>query len=99
MASTLNLSATEDGRYSLEGVMDFHTVEDTLSKSRKLIDFNGKIEIDLQGISDTNSAGLALLIEWKSIAKQKGGSVKFSNIPDGIHRLATVCDIESLLVE
>ena len=43
--------------------------------------------IDLSGVTSSDSAGLALLIEWLSVAQAAGRSLKFENIPLQLHQL------------
>ncbi len=91
------ISRTDEQNYSIAGVLNFDTVPEILKKSDTLIPSSKDISIDLGQVSDANSAGMALLIEWKSLALSKGYDVTFLNIPVQISRLAEVCKIEKLI--
>ncbi len=92
-----SLENTGENNYQLGGVLDFHTVPSALEDSRKLFKPGATIDIDLSRVSKANSAAMALLIEWKSIARDVGSTVRFLQIPSQIKRLAEVCRVEELL--
>lgn len=52
-------------------------------------------EVDLAGVSDIDSCGLALLIGFKRDAAQR--HVTFLNVPENLRALATLYGVESLL--
>ena len=54
--------------------------------------------IDLSSVSESDSAGLALLIEWLSVAKQAKRALRYENIPEQIQELARLSDVEPLLL-
>jgi phospholipid transport system transporter-binding protein len=54
--------------------------------------------IDLSGVKDSDSSGLALLIEWLSIARAASKSLRYENIPVQLHQLARLSDVEELLM-
>jgi phospholipid transport system transporter-binding protein len=54
--------------------------------------------IDLAGVTASDSAGLALLIEWLSVAKGAGRALRFENIPSQLQQLARLSEVEELLV-
>jgi len=51
----------------------------------------------LSGVNDSDSSGLALLIEWLSVAKAGSRSLKYENIPAQLHQLARLSEVEELL--
>jgi phospholipid transport system transporter-binding protein len=52
--------------------------------------------IDLAGVTDSDSSGLALLIEWLSVAKGAGRSLRYENMPAQLHQLAGLSEVEGL---
>jgi len=58
---------------------------------------NASLTIDLDGVSDSNSAGLALMIEWLAIGRSAGNEVSFVRVPDGLMQLAGVCQVDGLI--
>lgn len=92
-----SIKSGDNGHYDLAGVLDFETVPALLKETESWFQSGGAISIDLNEVSQANSAGMAILIEWKSLANQYGGSVSFQNIPSTIEHLAAVCKVEELL--
>lgn len=86
-----------DGRCSLDGVLDFNTTRVALDSLRSAIEQQPKVEIDLGSISSANSAGLALLVECQALAALHQHQVHFSNIPEGLLQLASVCEVKGLI--
>ncbi len=54
--------------------------------------------IDLAGVTASDSAGLALLIEWLRVAKAASRSLRFENIPSQLQQLARLSEVEELLL-
>jgi phospholipid transport system transporter-binding protein len=52
--------------------------------------------IDLAGVTDSDSSGLALLIEWLSVAKAAQRSLRYENMPAQLHQLAGLSEVEGL---
>lgn len=86
------------GRVSLAGSIDFDNARRALADVSACIADQRELTIDLGGIERSNSAGLALMIDWLAQARQRGHVVHFDNVPDGLGQLARVCQVESLLV-
>jgi phospholipid transport system transporter-binding protein len=57
----------------------------------------GRVEIDCRGITSTDSAGLAVLLEWLSVARRAGRSLRYTQLPEGLAALARISDVEDLL--
>jgi phospholipid transport system transporter-binding protein len=51
--------------------------------------------IDLAGVTRADSAGLALLIAWRS--ERRPAAVSIANVPQSLRALARLTDAESLL--
>jgi phospholipid transport system transporter-binding protein len=85
------------GRFELSGDMSFDTAEQILQASEKLFRRQAKIEIDLGGVQRTDSAGLALLLEWTGRAHQSGTEMRFVAIPDKVRAIAVTAEVQHLL--
>ena len=77
--------------------MHFTTVTALLLSGTDAIENGRAAVIDLSGVSDSDSSGLALLIEWLSIARAGRRSLRYENIPVQLHQLARLSDVEELL--
>jgi phospholipid transport system transporter-binding protein len=88
----------QDGdRSRVNGVLHFTSVTALLKSGIEAIGNGRAAVIDLSGVSDSDSAGLALLIEWLSIAKAGNRSLRYENIPAQLHQLARLSDVDELL--
>ena len=57
------------GKFKIDGAFGYSTVADLLAKSKDLFADYSVIEIDLSGVTQSDSAGLALLLEWVNWSK------------------------------
>jgi phospholipid transport system transporter-binding protein len=87
----------EGERSRVVGVMHFTTVTALLHLGTSAIDGGRAAVIDLSGVKDSDSSGLALLIEWLSVARAGNHSLRYENIPAQLHQLARLSDVEELL--
>lgn len=77
----LSLTIKSDEWVLLSGDLTFATIN---KKTARLIDFkkfNPHVVIDFAQIGNSDSAGLALIIEWLKISKTKQTQLRFKNIP------------------
>lgn len=84
-------------RCFIEGVLDFTTARDALENVAPHISENHSLQVDLSGVTDANSAGLALLIEWLALARRENHHITFHHIPDSLRQLAGVCQVDGLI--
>lgn len=86
-----------DGVMAVSGEIGFENAGATLELGREAIAATSELRIDLAGLTRSNSAGLAVMIEWLAIARRQGHTVTFSGIPEGLHQLAQVCQVDGML--
>ena len=89
---------SEGGRARVVGSLHFSTVSALLSAGVEAIKGGRADVIDLAGVTASDSAGLALLIEWLSVAKSAGRTLRFENIPCQLQQLARLSEVEELVV-
>jgi phospholipid transport system transporter-binding protein len=85
------------GRFDLSGDMSFATAEQILRMSDKLFRQQDDIAVDLAAVRRTDSAGLALLLEWVALSRRRGSSIRFENLPDKLRAIAETAEVEELL--
>lgn len=95
--SDFDLKDLGGGRFSLTGAMTFHTAGTILRTSESLFEEHTRIEVDLGGVTDTDSAGLALLLEWITWANHTVREIQFTNTPEKIDAIAKTTEVDSLL--
>jgi phospholipid transport system transporter-binding protein len=64
---------------------------------RYFTDERCRLDVDLEGVRRANSAGLALVLEWLEIARERGISLRFRNLPESLARLAAISNVTGLL--
>ena len=91
------LESLGSGRFRVSGILDSTTVGELLKQSTDRFTTAGELDVDLAGVSEADSAGLALLIEWMRVSKEAGRAVRFQNVPGQISALARISEVEDLL--
>jgi phospholipid transport system transporter-binding protein len=86
-----------NGRFALSGEMTFQTAGLILDESESLFDEHTRIEVDLFDVTDTDSAGLALLLEWITWANHTVREIRFIGTPEKIDAIATTTEVADLL--
>lgn len=95
--SKAKLEALGGGRYRIAGVLDAVTVGELLEQSLARFDASGDLEVDLTAVSEADSAGLALLIEWIRAMRLRNQKIRFKNVPAQINALARISEVEDLI--
>jgi len=82
----------------VSGSLHFTTVTALLPLGADAIDRGRAAVIDLAGVTASDSSGLALLIEWLSLARGASRILRYENIPSQLQQLARLSEVEELLV-
>lgn len=96
-ADSYELVDRGEGRFALSGTMGFRTADQILRESESLFEEHTRIEVDLAGVTETDSAGLALLLEWITWANHTVREIRFLNTPEKITAIARTTEVEDLL--
>ena len=91
------LTETGDGRWSLEGELNFSSVLEVLGTSFTDSTAGREIQIDLKGVTRVDSAGLALLVEWQRESERAGKAITFINVPEQLLAIASLCGLDEIL--
>jgi phospholipid transport system transporter-binding protein len=95
--SEAQFRALGNGRFAVIGALSFDTVPEVWRQSRVALDEAADAGIDLSGVTEADSAGLALVIEWLRAARANGRRLSFSGVPDKLHALAKISEVEGFL--
>ena len=98
------LEVAADGSIELIGELNHQNVPSLLRKSDDMIVNNdtnqsSNLVINLNAVSRSDSAGVALLIEWTRQAKQFQKHIRFNNIPQQMHEIAEVTGVDKMLAK
>jgi phospholipid transport system transporter-binding protein len=98
-AGPFRLAAGGSGRLLAEGPLTFATARRARELGLDAIDAaaGGALLIDCQGVTVSDSAGLAVLLDWLAAAKAQGGSLRFEHLPQGLAALGRISEVSELL--
>jgi phospholipid transport system transporter-binding protein len=86
-----------DGSVQVTGPLTFQSVPQCLELSQPLFAGDGTpLKFDLQGVTLADSAGLALLMEWREMARATGRALTFVNLPEQMRHLIDVSGLSEV---
>jgi phospholipid transport system transporter-binding protein len=94
---TASFETLSGDRSRVTGTLGFTTVTPLLAVGAAAIEQGHAAVIDLSAVTGSDSSGLALLIEWLSVARGAGRTLRYENIPAQLHQLARLSDVDALL--
>ena len=87
-----------EGHYQLAGELSFATVPQIYAQGGTLFDGPAAtLVLDLSDVERTDSAGLALLVEWLRQARHQRKDLRFRNIPAQLLAIAKASGLENIL--
>lgn len=95
--SQFKLEDLGGGKFALSGRMGFDTADAILYDSEPMFSEHTRIEVDLSRVTHTDSAGLALLLEWITWANHTVREIRFVNTPEKIDAIAKTTEVDHLL--
>lgn len=93
----VTLTSTAPGRFRISGDLNFATVGTLLAEGEQVFAAHQAVRIDMQGVGQANSAGLALLLEWLDRARRRRQHLELINLPESLARIAAITNLTSLL--
>ncbi|EGL53734.1 MAG: STAS domain-containing protein [Pseudomonadota bacterium] len=84
-------------RFVVTGEMTLESAKIALTESKGVFDAVNDIEIDLQHVTQADSAGLALLVDWMRAAKKAKKSIAFKHLPEQMDAIAKASGLDELL--
>lgn len=93
----VRLETTSPGCYRLVGQLTFATVPSLVDALNGGAHPGRRVEVDLSGITLSDSAGTALLVEWVKQTRLQGLKLTYLNTPGQIQAIAKVTGLETFL--
>lgn len=84
----MNIINEGEGLFIIDGDLTFATIDKKVVKSFDFLKNTKQVTIDLSRVACTDSAGLALMIEWIKVSRQHNVQLSFKNIPEQLRKLA-----------
>jgi phospholipid transport system transporter-binding protein len=85
---------------ALSGALSFETLPRVLEQSVEYAarpDLPERLTIDFAGVSGVDSSAVALLLEWRRQAAQRGKRLEFVNLPVNLLALAELYGVADLI--
>jgi len=95
--SNFELKDLGDGRFELSGEMSFDTADEILQSSQRIFETYETLELDMSQVEKADSAGLALMLEWKAQASQRSGVINYIGVPDSLLAIAKTTEVSELI--
>jgi phospholipid transport system transporter-binding protein len=96
--SSFSLASAGPGRLAASGELGFATAAAALAAGQKLIAPGQPVVVDLRGVTAGDSAGLAVLVEWLSVARERDARLSYESVPPQILAVARTAGLEELLL-
>ncbi|HWZ63698.1 MAG TPA: STAS domain-containing protein [Steroidobacteraceae bacterium] len=99
-AGPFRLAAGADGRLAAEGPLTFATARQARQLGLEALAASAgqqPLEIDCQGVTAADSAGLAVLLDWLAVAKSSGRSLRYLHLPAGLIALGRISEVTELI--
>ena len=92
-----SLTASGAGLIVVKGPVTFATAGTLLDTGRALFAGQPAVTVNLHEVTNVDSAGLALLLEWLRQARAERRAVHFQGVPDKLFAIARLSGVEALL--
>ena len=90
------LAAEGGGRWRIDGELDFASTAALYRRTDELL--RSDATLDLGGVEHANSAGVALLLEWRRQAARRSVSLAFEDVPESVLRVARLSNVADLVL-
>lgn len=97
MSELYSLATDSQGIVNVSGELTFNTANQLLTAAPKLFEQLTKLEIDLANVTRSDSAGLALLVDWMRYARKSNKAIIFHNVPSQMLAIANASGFDELL--
>jgi phospholipid transport system transporter-binding protein len=86
------------GRLRASGQLSFETAAQALRAGLAYIDHGRPWTMDLSGVTSGDSAGIAVMVEWLSVASAHGAELAFEAVPAQMLAIARISGLEDLIL-
>jgi ABC-type transporter Mla MlaB component len=99
--SKASISVLDNNQIELQGILNFESVPILMKQAvillQKLNNGSDDVVVSFNGVTDSNSAGLALLLEIKRYMQTKNKAITFTDLPEQISTIAYAYGINAEL--
>ncbi len=93
------IAVTSPGKFAARGALTFGNARAARSEGLHALRTSSArdLEVDCGGITHSDSAGLAVLLDWMAVMKREGRPLCFTNLPPGLLAVARISGVEQML--
>jgi phospholipid transport system transporter-binding protein len=97
--ASFEIVVTAPGRLAARGALSFANARTARSEGLHALRTSSarELEVDCGGIAHSDSAGLAVLLDWMAVMKREGRPLCFVNLPPALLALARISGVEHML--
>jgi phospholipid transport system transporter-binding protein len=92
----LTISKEKPGCFIVDGDLTFSAMDKNTVTQFSFLSGHKEITIDMGGVGNADSAGLALMLEWIKYSRSRKIALRFRNIPQQLLNLAKLSGIDKL---
>jgi phospholipid transport system transporter-binding protein len=89
----------QGNQFHVSGDLNFANVMSIYQKSLSQVNQCSELIFDFSQLTSSNSAGLALIIEWIKLSKQISKPIHFNHLPDDIMSIAKAAGVDGMFNE
>jgi phospholipid transport system transporter-binding protein len=97
--AAFEIVVTSPGRFAARGALNFANAKAARSEGLHALRTSSArdLEVDCSGITHSDSAGLAVLLDWMALMKKEGRPLCFDNLPSALLAVARIGGVEEML--
>jgi phospholipid transport system transporter-binding protein len=90
---------TSPGRFAARGALTFANARRARSEGLHALRTSSArdLEVDCSAIAHSDSAGLAVLLDWMAVMRREGRPLRFVSLPPGLLAVARISGVEEML--
>lgn len=98
-AASFEIVTTAPGRFAARGALTFANARSACGEGLHALRTSSArdLEIDCAAVEHSDSAGLAVLLDWMAVMKREGRPLRFAHLPPGLLAVARISGVEAML--
>jgi phospholipid transport system transporter-binding protein len=98
-SASIEITEAAPRKFRVRGALTFATARRARDSGIRAFNASGndEIEIDCGEVTHSDSAGLAVLLDWLAWGRKNERRIRLSNMPEAIRAVARISEVEDLL--
>ncbi len=95
--SNFSVDNRGNGEVAIAGAIDFDNAEAVYRQTLSLLKAGEAVTIDLSAVTETDSASLAVVLEWIALAREGGTDLTLRGVPERVMAIAETSEVSGLI--